>query len=123
MWVSYDVIRNWNRFYPEIKSYIENEPRKKRGRGIGKIIGGLFLIIISLPVFGVGFLIYNVQTGNIIDCNTSTVQFSQHSPEANDICNNTYKYMAFAGTLIFSGIVTTIIGLLVIAFGIRERSG
>ncbi len=61
--------------------------------GIGKIIGGIVLLITGIIIFGFSNGINNIQTQNMQQCNTFTGQLGQSLSQQNaDICARASAY-------------------------------
>lgn len=85
---------------------------------IGKIIGGIVLLIIGIIIYGLANGINNIQTQNMRQCNTFTGQLSQSfSRQQAEICSRAPAYQSFSAAGIFLGIVLGIIGVALVIIG------
>jgi hypothetical protein len=70
--------------------------------GVGKIIGGIVLLIIGIIIFGVSNGLHSIQTQNIQQCGTFTGQLSQSFSQQNaEICSSAPAYQSFFAAGIF----------------------
>ncbi len=101
---------------------IEYKSKKTRPGGTGKIIGGVFLILIGLGIAGYGLWLYNHQTTNIQECNTILGQLGQIDPQNETVCKNAPENLIIGAISGIMGVILLIIGLILIAFGIKQKS-
>jgi hypothetical protein len=90
--------------------------------GVGKIVGGIFLLIFGLGAIAIGYYFFSIQSGNVAFCNTAIGSFSQLDAHNAEICSKAQPLMITFGILALIGLIMIIIGIILIAFGIKQRS-
>jgi hypothetical protein len=95
---------------------------KKRSGGTWKIIGGVILILIGIAGAGYGLLAYNVQLNDMQSCNSTASTFNQSDPNYANSCNESSGYLntgVLSGSI---GVILLIIGIILIASGMKQKS-
>ncbi len=85
-------------------------------RGTGKILGGIFLLILGLGGAGYGLFAYIVQTKNIQLCNSIPGAFNQLNT---NVCNKIPDFLIMGIAFELVGTLVLIIGIILIVSGLK----
>jgi hypothetical protein len=82
----------------------------------------VFLLLIGIGGAAFGLWAYNHATINMQNCNTLLGQLSQLDPQDKSVCDNTPGFLILGAVSGLIGVILLIIGLILIGFGIKQKS-
>jgi uncharacterized membrane protein len=91
--------------------------------GIGRIIGGVILLMVGIIIVGVGMTVSSIQSNNLGRCNTFTGQLGQSlDPETAEICASAPVYQGMSNAAIIIGFILSVLGIVLVILGAVSRS-
>ena len=90
---------------------------------VGKIIGGIILIILGIVTYGGSSTLYTTTSQHVEECNSIISQLGQSLDQQTvEACNNALGGQSISNIFIFIGIIITIIGIALVIIGSVQQS-